>query len=110
MEEKRIGQLIKERREELGYSQVKLASLLEVNSGTVSRWESGKTQDIRRKQICLLSQYLCIPIDTILGLSEETSNGDIELVKKKLEIQSKIDQITDKSKLESIEKIIDALM
>lgn len=110
MEEKKIGELIKERREELGYSQVKLASLLEVNSGTISRWESGKTQDIRRKQICLLSKYLCIPIDTILGLSEETSTEDIDLVKKKMLIQSKIEQIVDKSKLDSIEKIIDALM
>ena len=183
MEEKKIGELIKERREELGYSQVKLASLLGVNSGTVSRWDSGKTQDMRldnldslsiilkfpitemfslsaislpdnsklgelirtqreklsitqnqlagliginhstisrwergltkdikRAQICLLSKYLYIPIDTILGLSNETSTEDLEVVKKRISIQSKLENINDKSKLENIEKIIDALM
>lgn len=110
MEEKKIGELIKERREELGYSQVKLASLLGVNSGTVSRWESGKTQDMRRMQIYNLSKYLYIPIDTILGLSDETGAETMPLIKKKNIIKSKIDSINDEAKLESIEKIIDALM
>lgn len=110
MEEKRIGELIKQRREELGFSQVRLASLLNVNSATVSRWESGETQDIRRKQIILLSKYLYIPIDTILGLSDVTSTEDIEVIKMRAEIQSKIEGIKDKEKLKSIEKIIDALI
>lgn len=69
MEEKKIGELIKERREELGYSQVKLASLLGVNSGTVSRWESGKTQDMRRMQIYNLSKYLIFLLIQFLDFS-----------------------------------------
>lgn len=110
MEEKKIGELIKERREELGYSQVKLAKLCDVTHGTLSRWERGLTKDIKRAQICLLSQYLYIPIDTLLGLSNETSTEDLDLVRLKSSINSSVDLISDKSKLEQIKKIIDALM
>lgn len=110
MEEKKIGELIKERREELNITQKKLAGLLGVTHSTVSRWESGYIKEIKRAQIYLLSKYLYIPIDTIIGLSNETSTEDLEIVKKRISIQSKLENINDKSKLESIEKIIDALM
>lgn len=110
MEEKKVGELIKTRREELNITQKKLAGLLGVTHSTVSRWESGYIKEIKRGQIYLLSKYLYIPIDTILGLSNETSTEDLEVVKKRISIQSKLENINDKSKLESIEKIIDALM
>lgn len=110
MEEKKIGELIKTRREELNITQKKLAGLLGVTHSTVSRWESGYIKEIKRAQIYLLSKYLYIPIDTIIGLSNETSTEDLEVVKKRISIQSKLENINDKSKLENIEKIIDALM
>lgn len=110
MEERKIGELIRTRREELGYSQVKLASLCEVTHGTLSRWERGITKDIKRAQVCLLSQYLYIPIDTLLGLSNVTSTEDLETVRLKASITSSIDSIKDKAKLEQIKKVIDALM
>lgn len=110
MEEKKVGELIKTRREELNITQKKLAGLLGVAHSTVSRWESGYIKEIKRAQIYLLSKYLYIPIDTIIGLSNETSTEDLEVVKKRISIQSKLENINDKSKLENIEKIIDALM
>lgn len=110
MEEQKVGELIKERRDELNITQKKLAGLLGVASSTISRWEGGQIRDIKRAQIYLLSKYLYIPIDTIIGLSNETSTEDLEIVKKRISIQSKLENINDKSKLESIEKIIDALM
>lgn len=110
MEEKKVGELIKTRREELNITQKKLAGLLGVTHSTVSRWESGYIKEIKRAQIYLLSKYLYIPIDTIIGLSNETSTEDLEVVKKRISIQSKLENINDKSKLENIEKIIDALM
>lgn len=108
--ENQLGALIKTRREELNITQKKLAGLLGVANSTISRWEGGQIRDIKRAQIYLLSKYLYIPIDTILGLSNETSTEDLEVVKKRISIQSKLENINDKSKLESIEKIIDALM
>lgn len=110
MEEKKIGELIKTRREELNITQKKLAGLLGVTHSTVSRWESGYIKEIKRAQIYLLSKYLYIPIDTIIGLSNETSTEDLEVVKKRISIQSKLENINEKYKLENIEKIIDALM
>ena len=110
MKETEIGQLIRDRRKELNMTSVVLANKMGVNQSTISRWESGKIKDIKRAQICLLSKYLYIPIDTILGLSNETSTEDLEVVKKRISIQSKLENINDKSKLENIEKIIDALM
>lgn len=110
MEEKKVGELIKIRREELNITQKKLAGLLGVTHSTVSRWESGYIKEIKRAQIYLLSKYLYIPIDTILGLSNETSTEDLEVVKKRISIQSKLENINDEAKLENIEKIIDALM
>lgn len=109
MEERKIGDLIRERRKELNISQVKLAQLCEINHGTISRWENGQIKDIKRAQICLLSQYLYIPIDVLLGLSNETTTEDIEMVRLKSSITANINSMTDKAKLESIEKIIDAL-
>lgn len=106
----KLGELIRTQREKLSITQNKLAGLIGINHSTISRWERGLTKDIKRAQICLLSKYLYIPIDTILGLSNETSTEDLEVVKKRISIQSKLENINDKSKLESIDKIIDALM
>ena len=106
----KLGELIRTQREKLSITQNHLAGLIGINHSTISRWERGLTKDIKRAQICLLSKYLYIPIDTILGLSNETSTEDLEVVKKRISIQSKLENINDKSILESFEKIIDALM
>lgn len=108
MEDAKIGELIKNRREELDITQKKLAGLLGVTHATISRWESGKTQDIKRAQIYLLSKYLYIPIDTLLGLSNETSTEDMEAVKKRLTIETKLESIKDTATLDVILNFIDA--
>lgn len=108
MEEQKVGELIKERRDELNITQKKLAGLLGVASSTISRWEGGQIRDIKRAQIYLLSKYLYIPIDTILGLSNETSTEDLEAVKKRISIQSKLDSVTDPQTLTVIENFINA--
>ena len=108
MEEKKVGELIKTRREELNITQKKLAGLLGVTHSTVSRWESGYIKEIKRAQIYLLSKYLYIPIDTILGLSNVTSTLDIDVVKKRIQIETKLEGINDKNTLEVIENFINA--
>lgn len=108
MEEQKVGELIKERRDELNITQKKLAGLLGVANSTISRWEGGQIRDIKRAQIYLLSKYLYIPIDTILGLSNETSTEDLDVVKKRISIQSKLENLNDKNTLDVIENFINA--
>ena len=108
MNEAKIGELIKQRREELNITQKKLAGLLGVTHSTVSRWEGGQIKDIKRAQVYLLSKYLYIPIDTLIGLSNVTSTEDIELVKQRISIQSKIEEIKDKPTLDVIDNFISA--
>lgn len=106
----KLGELIRTQREKLSITQNQLAGLIGINHSTISRWERGLTKDIKRAQICLLSKYLYIPIDTLLGLSNVVSTEDLDVVRLKSSITSSIDSINDKSKLEQIKKVIDALM
>lgn len=108
MKETEIGQLIKDRRKELNMTSVVLANKIGVNQSTVSRWESGQIKDIKRAQIYLLSKYLYIPVETILGLSNVTSTENIEIVKQRSAIQEKLDSVTDPQTLTVIENFINA--
>lgn len=104
----KIGELIKERRKELGMTSTVLANKIGVNQSTISRWESGEIKDIKRAQIYLLSKYLYIPVETILGLSDVTETEDIELVKKRSAILEKITSINDEETLKVIDSFISA--
>lgn len=108
MQDTKIGELIKNRRKELGMSSVVLANRVGVNQSTISRWESGQIKDIRRAQIYLLSKYLYIPVETILGLSEETTTEDMEIISRRLRLESKLESIKDKETLDIIENFINA--
>lgn len=108
MQDKKIGELIKNRRKELGMSSVTLANRIGVNQSTISRWENGQIKDIRRAQIYLLSKYLYIPVETILGLSEETTTEDMEIVSRRLRLESKLESIKDKETLDVIDNFINA--
>ncbi len=108
MQDKKIGELIRNRRKELGMSSVTLANRIGVNQSTISRWESGQIKDIRRAQIYLLSKYLYIPVETILGLSEETTTEDMEIVSRRLRLESKLESIKDKETLDVIDNFINA--
>ena len=104
-----IGKLIHDRRKELGISSVVLANRIGVSQSTISRWESGQIKDIKRAQIYLLSKYLYIPIDTLLGLSEKTETEDLRLVKAKLDIIDLIEDVNNVDQLKDIAKIIQAI-
>lgn len=108
MKETEIGQLIKDRRKELNMTSVTLAEKVGVNQSTISRWENGQITNIRKSQIYLLSKYLYIPVETILGLSNVTSTLDIEAVKKRIQIETKLESINDKNTLDVIENFINA--
>lgn len=53
-----IGEKIKNRRKELGYTMLELADMVGVSEGTVSRWESGYIANMRRDKIVAVSRAL----------------------------------------------------
>lgn len=62
-----INELLKNRRVELGLTMKDVAAACSVSEGTVSRWESGEIENMRRDKISSLARILQIsPID-IMG-------------------------------------------
>lgn len=102
-----IGRLIKERREKLGISLETIAQNCGVNRSTVSRWESGRTKDIKRAHIEILSKLLYLPIETLLGLDTDEEIEDEKIVLKRMEIINLVNKIKDDNKLENIKKYIE---
>ena len=57
----KIGEIIKSKRIENGYTQQDIANLLNVTKSAVSKWESGGVEQMGRSTIQKLSQILDIP-------------------------------------------------
>ena len=65
-----IGLLIKQKRLDMGMTLDELAKRIGVSTATVSRWETGKIEDMKRSRIKALSDTLEIPIHVIMGWDE----------------------------------------
>ena len=72
-----IGSYIHSRRKELGYSLKEIAEKVGVSEGTVSRWESGFIQNMRRDKIFKLAQVLNIKASSLVAAPDKESNGTI---------------------------------
>lgn len=66
-----MANIIKERREELGYSMSEVAAAVGVSVSTVARWESGHIKNMGRDKIENLCKKLRLSPAKLLGLSEE---------------------------------------
>ena len=62
-----VHEIIKERRESLGYSLNELAEKIGVNRSTVMRWENGDVENMKRDKIVSLSEALKISPAVIMG-------------------------------------------
>lgn len=62
-----LGELIKQKRIDKGLSQTELANKMGVNVSTISRWESGEIENMRRHHVALISKVLDISIYTLMG-------------------------------------------
>ncbi len=71
-----IKNLIRNKRIEYGYTMKELASKVGVSEGTVSRWESGEIENIRRDKIKALSDVLGISPALIMGWPTNTEDGE----------------------------------
>ncbi len=60
---------IRQRREELGLTQLRLAELLNVSQGTISQWENGSKTPSVDNLIALAKELRC-STDLLVGLAE----------------------------------------
>ena len=65
-----IGALIKRKRMQKEMKLEELAKRIGVSAATVSRWESGKIDDMKRSRIKALSDTLDIPVYILMGWEE----------------------------------------
>lgn len=101
MTDKQIGNLIRQRREDLKLTIEQVATYIGVLKSTVSRWETGDIKKIKRSHLFLLSNILHLPIETLLGI-ENKEIEDAKLVLKRNELNSLIERIKDIGKLEDV--------
>ena len=64
-----IGEMLQQRRKELGLTMAEIAEKVNVSEGTISRWESGEIQHMKRDKIKLLAEALRISPLAIMGIS-----------------------------------------
>ena len=70
MNEIKVNEIIKKRREELGYSLRDLSEMIGVNSSTIMRWENGDIANMKRDKISSLAEALRISPAVIMGWEE----------------------------------------
>lgn len=109
MDNSKIALLIKTRREDLGMSQRRLATLIGVSNSTVSRWESGDISDLRKANAKLLSIYLYVPEDALMGTIDYEADKPSEVLRLKSQINIALSKINDIETLRTIKKMIKAL-
>lgn len=68
-----LKDFIKYRRKELNLTLLDIAKACGVSEGTVSRWESGDIDDMKRSRIAALSKILKISPSIIVGYEEDKS-------------------------------------
>lgn len=72
----KVNNIIKDRRKELKYTQKFVADYIGVSEATLSRWESGNIQNMKRDKIAKLAEILQLSPAVIVG-TEETEPVEI---------------------------------
>lgn len=68
MEKESIGEMLRKRRNELSLTQRQVANQVGVTEATVSRWESGDIDNMRRDKIASLANALKVSPLLIMGV------------------------------------------
>ena len=86
------GSLLRERRLELGLTQLEVAQRIGVSEATISRWESGDIANMRRDRIAALAEVLQISPLQIMGMSldDVSSYGILPIEIKKIPLLGEI--------------------
>lgn len=70
------GDRIRQLREQLGLTQDEVANIVGVSKSTVSKWESGHIENMKRDKISLLAKALNVSPLYIMGLDDSLSEPD----------------------------------
>jgi len=65
-----LGQVLAARREQLNLSQLDVANAVGISKSTISRYESGEIDNMRRDRIYALSRILCLSTKVIMNWDE----------------------------------------
>ena len=98
----KTGELIKERRLELDMTMRELASLVGVSEATVSRWESGDIENMRRDKIAALARALRVPPAVLMDWEEY----DAEIAERK-KLAKELTDLSNVADLEYLRIAID---
>ena len=80
-----ISAILKNRRETLGLSLDEVAEMVGVNRSTISRWENGDVENMRREKISKLADALKIDPLVILGREKpDITKLDVEQTAKEI--------------------------
>lgn len=105
---KKVNEIIKERREELGLSLEQVATVVGVNNSTVSRWETGNIDNMKRDKIVKLADCLKISPAVIMGWEIKAPDPKIEELQPIITEYSKYPAGTRKRLLAYMQAILDA--
>jgi len=110
-----IGEKIKLRRTELGWSQRELAAKMGYNHSTITRIEQGKV-DVYQNKIIQFSEVLGVTIAYLMDWEEEQKKNDIQsdiILKMRTDttFMSAVEKLykLDQDKLESINQMLNTL-
>ena len=103
-----ISEIIKKRREELGLSLEQVANSVGVNISTVSRWETGNIDNMRRDKIAKLSDCLKVSPAVIMGWKEQEEDPKVAELKPIIDQYSSYPDATRKRLLLYMQAIMDA--
>lgn len=70
-----LKDILKNRRIALGLSMKEVAEKVGVSEGTISRWESGDIENMRRSKITALAKALNLPLEVIMEWEESDTDS-----------------------------------
>ena len=106
----KIGERIKQRRQELSWSQRELASRMNYDHSTITRIETGKI-DIPQSRVVQFSKVLGVSIAYLMGWEdEEKQPAESELSIQKKELIDKVMQMSDEElqKLDLLLRVVES--
>lgn len=108
MTSKEVSELIRKRREELGYTVEYVGHEVGVSKSTVSRRETGDINEIKRSSLFYLSKVLCLPIEALFG-DDDVEITPSDLINKQNQIIAKIKSL-DTNQLDLLDKFIQGVI
>lgn len=102
-----MNERIAARRKELGLTLDEVAAFVGVNKGTVSRWESGEIDNMRRDKIAKLAEVLKVSPLFVMGMKDDGTAAPSPRARKKGVRIPVLGSVAAGIPIEAIEDIID---